>query len=146
MKLLSRRRPQSPPFFFAGVRFAQMSLPMRRLSALALLSAALVSTLASCDSSPQTAQAEPVQSINTVLPVPAPLDPPPMLNDEAPPPKPKALPWETPTPIVFSPEDEKLRASLPFSPAIAMDPLDGGKISIRATTPTFEYKGRVYYF
>src|SRR5690349_24934306 len=95
-----------------------MSLPMRRLSALALLSAALLTTLASCDSSPQTAQAEPVQTIDTVLPVPAPLDPPPMLNDEAPPPKPKALPWETPTPIVFSPEDEKLRASLPFSPEI----------------------------
>jgi YHS domain-containing protein len=119
---------------------------MRRLSALALIAAALLTTLVSCDSSPQTAQAEEVQSINTVLAVPAPLDPPPMLNDEAPPPKPKALPWETPTPIVFSPEDEKLRASLPFSPAIAMDPLDGGKISIRATTPTFEYKGKVYYF
>lgn len=87
-----------------------------------------------------------MQSINTVLPVPAPLDPPPMLNDEAPPPKPKALPWETPTPIVFSPEDEKLRASLPFSPAIAMDAIDGSKISIRATTPTFEYKGKIYYF
>jgi YHS domain-containing protein len=119
---------------------------MRRLSALALLAAPLLTTLVSCDSSPQSAQAEPVQSINTVLPVPAPLDPPPMLSDEAPPPKPKALPWETPTPIVFSPEDEKLRASLPFSPAIAMDPLDGGKISIRATTPTFEYKGKIYYF
>ena len=70
----------------------------------------------------------------------------PMLQDEAPAPKPKALPWETPTPIVFSPEDEKLRASLPFSPAIAMDPIDGGKISIRATTPIFEYKGKIYYF
>jgi YHS domain-containing protein len=117
---------------------------MRRLSALALMSVTLFA-LVSCDSSP-TAQAEPMQTINTVLPVPATLDPPPMLNDEAPPPKPKALPWETPTPIVFSPEDEKLRASLPFSPAIAMDPIDGGKISIRATTPTFEYKGKIYYF
>ena len=87
-----------------------------------------------------------VQTINTVMPVPAPLDPPPMLSDEAPPPKPKALPWETPTPIVFSPEDEKLRASLPFSPAIAMDPIDGSKISMRATTPVFEYKGKIYYF
>ena len=69
-----------------------------------------------------------------------------MLQDEAPPPKPKAMPWETPTPIVFSPEDEKLRAALPFTPAIAMDPIDGDKISIRATTPTFEYKGRIFYF
>jgi len=69
-----------------------------------------------------------------------------MLQDEAPPPKPKVLPWETATPIVFSPEDEKLRASLPFTPAIAMDPIDGSKISIRASTPTHEYKGKIYYF
>lgn len=115
---------------------------MRRLSALALLALAVTA----CDSAPPPATSARLQSINTVQPVPAPLDPPPMLNDEAPPPKPKALPWETPTPIVFSAEDEKVRASLPFSPAIAMDPIDGGKISIRATTPTFEYKGKIYYF
>jgi YHS domain-containing protein len=129
----------------AGVRFAQMRTQMRRLSALALLPAALLA-LAACDSSPSTAEAAPAQTINTVLPVPAPLDPPPMLQDEAPPPKPKVLPWQTATPIVFSPEDEKLRAALPFSPAIAMDPIDGGKISIRALTPTFDYKGKIYYF
>ncbi len=87
-----------------------------------------------------------MQSITNVVPVPAQLNPPPMLLDEAPPPKPKALPWETPTPIVFSPEDEKVRSALPFSPAIAMDPIDGSKISIRALTPTFEYKGKIYYF
>ena len=79
-------------------------------------------------------------------PRPEVIDPPPMLSDEAPPPKPKALPWETPKAVVFSPEDEQVRASLPFSPAIAMDPIDGSKISIRAATPTFEYKGKVYYF
>jgi len=115
---------------------------MRRNSTLILLAIAL----SACDSTPPPVEAANLQTINTVRPVPAPLDPPPMLQDEAPPPKPKALPWETPTPIVFSPEDEKLRASLPFSPAIAMDPIDGGKISIRATTPTFEYKGKIYYF
>ena len=115
---------------------------MRRFPALILLALAL----AACDSTPPPVEAANLQTINTVRPVPAPLDPPPMLQDEAPPPKPKALPWETPTPIVFSAEDEKLRASLPFSPAIAMDPIDGGKISIRATTPTFEYKGKIYYF
>ena len=85
-------------------------------------------------------------SIHTVPPRPAPLPPPPMLLDEAPPPKPKAMPWETPKAIVFSPEDEKIRSSLPFSPAIAMDPIDGSKISIRAATPIFEYKGKIYYF
>lgn len=103
--------------------------------------------VAACDTPPpQPQQSAQIQSINTLQPQPAPLDPPPMLQDEAPPPKPKVMPWETPTPIVFSPEDEKLRASLPFSPAIAMDPVDGSKISIRATTPTFEYKGKIYYF
>jgi YHS domain-containing protein len=39
-----------------------------------------------------------------------------------------------------------VRAALPFSPAIAMDPVNGDKISIRANTPTFEYKERIYYF
>ncbi len=116
---------------------------MRRLAPLLILLTAVA-----CDSATpagQTAQAE-MKTINNTPPRPAPLEPPPQLQDEAPPPKPKVLPWETPTPIVFSPEDEKLRASLPFTPAIGMDPVDGSKISIRATTPTLEYKGRIYYF
>lgn len=105
-------------------------------------------TLAACDPGtrgPATASAGAV-TINSVPPRPAPLEGPPMLLDEAPPPKPKALPWEAPKPIIFSPEDEKFRASLPFSPAIAMDPIDGSKISMLSTTPTFEYKGKIYYF
>lgn len=105
--------------------------------------------LAACDSAPQrparTVQSQ-VQTIHQAT-QPAQLQPPPMLLDEAPPPKPKPLhQWDIPEPIIFSPEDEKLRASLPFSPAIAMDPIDGSKISIRATTPTLEYKGKIYYF
>lgn len=36
--------------------------------------------------------------------------------------------------------------NLPFSPKIAMDPVDGSKISIRGETPIAEYKGRIYYF
>jgi YHS domain-containing protein len=101
-----------------------------------------------CDGGPGTASAQQADmvSITDVPPKPAALDPPPVLQDEAPPPKPKALPWETPTPIIFTPDDDRVRASLPFTPAIAMDPVDGDKISIRATTPTFEYKGRIYYF
>ena len=116
-------------------------------SIIAVASAATL-LLAGCDARPagtQTASID-VATIHTTPPKPAVLEPPPMLLDEAPPPKPKALPWETPKAIVFSPEDEKLRASLPFTPAIAMDPIDGSKISIRATTPTYEYKGKIYYF
>ena len=110
----------------------------------------LVLLVAACGPAPgqQPAQtsAAAVQTINNVPAQPATLNPPPQLQDEAPPPKPKALPWEKPTPIVFSPEDEKIRSSLPFTPAIAMDPIDGSKISIRANTPTFEFEGRIYYF
>ena len=105
--------------------------------------------LAACDAAPPPSRqvSAGVATINSVPPRPAPLEQPPMLLDEAPPPKPKPLhQWDRPEPIIFSPEDEKLRASLPFSPAIAMDPIDGSKISIRATTPTFEYKGKIYYF
>jgi YHS domain-containing protein len=103
--------------------------------------------LLACDAAPPTrTQGAGVATINTVAPQPAQLQQPPMLQDEAPTPKPKAMPWETPKPIVFTPEDEKVRASLPFSPAIAMDPVDGSKISITAKTPMLEYKNKIYYF
>lgn len=45
-------------------------------------------------------------------------------------------PTPTPTPTT----------ELPFAPLIAMDPVDGGKVSIRVETPTMEYKNRIYYF
>lgn len=43
-------------------------------------------------------------------------------------------------------ESSQWTENLPFSPKIAMDPVDGSKISIQRLTPTAEYKGRVYYF
>ncbi|HEX6097963.1 MAG TPA: hypothetical protein VF432_16675 [Thermoanaerobaculia bacterium] len=109
---------------------------------------ALLLLLAACDAPPPVRQqGAGVATINTVAARPAPLPQPPMLSDEAPPPKPKPLhQWHTPEPIVFTPEDEKVRAALPFSPAIAMDPVDGSKISITATTPTVEYENKIYYF
>jgi YHS domain-containing protein len=109
---------------------------------------ALLLLLAACDATqPVRQQGAGVATINTVAPQPAALPQPPMLHDEAPPPKPKPLnQWHTPEPMVLTPEDEKIRAALPFSPAIAMDPIDGSKISITATTPTLEYKGKIYYF
>jgi YHS domain-containing protein len=115
-----------------------------------LIAPAVALLFAACDDAPSAtrdvAEAGAV-SINTVAPHPAPLPPPPMLSDEAPPPKPKPInQWDRPEPIIFSAEDEKVRGALPFSPAIAMDPIDGSKISIRAITPTFEYKGKIYYF
>jgi YHS domain-containing protein len=76
----------------------------------------------------------------------APIDPPPMLTDEAPPVKTVTGLAQADAPPPPTPQDEALRASLPFSPAIAMDPVDGSKISIRASIPTVEYKNKLYYF
>lgn len=87
-----------------------------------------------------------MRTIDNVDPKPVVNDPPPMLREEAAPPKPTGQPWETKQPVPLTAEDERMRAALPFTPAIAMDPIDGSKISILARTPTFEYKGHVYYF
>jgi len=93
----------------------------------------------------QAAHSE-MKTIDSVVPRPAVVDPPPMLTDEAPPPKPKENVAQADAPPPPSQQDEVLRASLPFAPAIAMDPIDGSKISIRASTPTFEYKNKIFYF
>jgi len=92
----------------------------------------------------QGAHAE-MKTIDSADVRPGVIDPPPMLTDEAPAPKPKdnVAPSDAPP---ASPQDEALRAALPFAPAIAMDPVDGSKISIRASTPTFEYKNKIFYF
>jgi YHS domain-containing protein len=76
---------------------------------------------------------------------PSVLDPPPVLTDEAPPPKPHdAVAAQNQIPLTEA--DEQLRARMPFAPAIGLDPVDGSKISIRATTPMFELKNHIYYF
>jgi YHS domain-containing protein len=93
----------------------------------------------------QGAHAE-MKTIDSADVRPAVIDPPPMLADEAPPPKPKENVAQADAPPPASPQDEALRAALPFAPAIAMDPVDGSKISIRASTPTFEYKNKIFYF
>lgn len=112
-----------------------------------LIALAALILVAACDSAPPASAGAEVQTIASVPPTPAPLQPPQVLEDEAPMPKPKPLhQWHVPEPIILSPEDEKVRNSLPFTPAIAMDPIDGSKISIRATTPTYEHKGKIYYF
>jgi YHS domain-containing protein len=107
--------------------------------------------LLNCHDAPKRAPAKQpphseLRTIDNIDPRPVINDPPPMLRDEAPPPKPKGMPWEPPQPVPLTPEDERVRASLPFAPAIGLDPVDGSKISITAHTPILEYKGRLYYF
>ncbi len=112
----------------------------------------LLSAFLACQQAPKKSAAKiqpkhsELRTIDNVNPRPVVNDPPPMLRDEAPPPRPKGMPWEPPQAVPLTPEDEKVRASLPFAPAIALDPVDGSKISITAHTLTFDYKGRLYYF
>ena len=77
---------------------------------------------------------------------PAVMDPPPVLTEEAPPPKSVDNLAQADAPPPPSPQDEAMRAALPFAPAIGMDPVDGSKISIRASTPMMEYKNKIFYF
>lgn len=93
-----------------------------------------------------TTRSSEVRTIDNADIRPAPIDAPPMLTDEAPPPKVAANVAQGDAPPPPNPQDEALRAALPFAPAIAMDAIDGSKISIRASTPTTQYKNRLYYF
>ncbi len=87
-----------------------------------------------------------VQTVDSVDPRPTVIEPPPVLTDEGPAPKPKGDVLSADAPPRPSPQDEAFRASLPFAPAIALDPVDGSKISIRAGTPSAEYKNHIFYF
>jgi YHS domain-containing protein len=87
-----------------------------------------------------------IQTVDSTDPRPAVIDPPPVLTDEGPAPKPKGGVLSEDAPPPPTAQDEALRASLPFAPAIALDPVDGSKISIRAGTPVADYKGHLYYF
>ena len=111
----------------------------------------LLLCVAACKQAPPPARpaaspAAAVKTIDTTPPQPAALQPPPMLTDEAPPPKTSTNLMQADAPPPPTPQDEAVRAALPFSPAIGLDPVSGQKISIRATTPMVELKGRVYYF
>lgn len=94
----------------------------------------------------QQASTEKPKTIDSADARPAVLDPPPVLTDEGPAPKPKGDLMSPDAPPPPTPQDDALRAALPFAPAIGLDPVNGIKISIRANTPSLEYKGRVYYF
>jgi YHS domain-containing protein len=88
-----------------------------------------------------------IQTIDNADTRPAVMEPPPTLTDEggnAPKATVGIIQSDAPPPPL--PADERLRANLPFAPAIGLDPVDGSKISIRAATPTCEYKGKTFYF
>jgi len=111
----------------------------------------LAAFAAGCRAGSQPAKTQPqtkaeIQTIDSGNVRPATIDAPPVLTDEAPPPKTATNLAQADAPPPPTPQDEALRAALPFAPAIAMDAVDGSKISIRASTPTTEYKNKLYYF
>ncbi|HSY51995.1 MAG TPA: YHS domain-containing protein [Thermoanaerobaculia bacterium] len=121
---------------------------MHRPLSIILLAWALA---AGCSRKAQTVEAPPptstdMRTIDSANLRPAPIEAPPVLTDEAPPLKQLNIVAQTDAPPPPTPQDEALRASLPFAPAIAMDPVDGSKISIRVSIPTLEYKNKLYYF
>ena len=128
-----------------GLSSAQIASRMKQTLVVSMLA-----VLAACRATPEPRRAAPqnadMRTIDSVSVRPAPISAPPMLTDEAPPVKKLANVAQADAPPPPTPQDEALRASLPFSPAIAMDPIDGSKISIRASIPTMEYKNKLYYF
>ena len=120
---------------------------MRPLALLILLSFAAACSRGPAKSAAATTRTpSDIRTIDNVDIRPAAIDAPPMLTDEAPPPKVAANVTQANAPPPPTAQDEALRAALPFAPAIAMDAIDGSKISIRASTPTTQYKNRLYYF
>jgi YHS domain-containing protein len=118
-----------------------MKTTLCALGAVVLLQACTRSTAA-----PRQHAANELQTIDSADIKPAPVQPPPVLTDEGPAPKPKTDVMSPDAPPPPTPQDEALRASLPFAPAIALDPVNGSKLSIRANTISYEFKGRIFYF
>jgi len=119
-----------------------MKTPIACLMALALATA--------CGrSAPQarrSAAPSDIQTVDSVPPAPAELQPPKTLTDEGPALKTTTDILQADAPPPPTPHAEAARAALPFAPAISLDPVDGMKVSIGAHTPTFDYNGHIYYF
>lgn len=109
-----------------------------------LVTIAFLQGCARSNAAPQ--QSTDVQTIDSADLRPAPMQPPPVLTDEGPAPKPKTDVMSPDAPPPPTAADEAMRAALPFAPAIALDPVSGVKISIRSNTLTYEFKGRIFYF
>ncbi|HVR42450.1 MAG TPA: YHS domain-containing protein [Thermoanaerobaculia bacterium] len=118
---------------------------MRMRTAVSIL---LLLALSACEELPARREPVRMQTIENTPPTKVRVDPPPMLEEQALParqavrsPRGKS-PDAGPTPE----EELKAKTNLPFAPAIAMDPVDGSKMSITVDTPIYSYEGRWYYF
>jgi YHS domain-containing protein len=109
---------------------------------------AAVALAASCAQGRRRVSQQPqqVKTIDNVPPLPVVIDPPPTLAEEGPQIKPTVGLAQPDAPPPPTEKDEQVRAALPFAPAIALDPVDGSKVSIRADTPAVVTKTHIYYF
>lgn len=121
---------------------------MRMLAAAAIG----IALLAGCSQQPGEPQREPIEvrTIENTTPRAAMLEPPAVLDDQAvvsPRRAPAAPRSATTTPAEISAEEAmKAKTNLPFTPPIAMDPVDGSKLTITSDTPIYSHKDRWYYF
>ena len=123
------------------------------LSILMLLS--LVPAAVACQPAAARTEPENLRTVETVVANSMPVEPPPMITEQAtelraavplgPDGKPIKGAAPGPTPA-GNPGDEEPIIEMPFAPLIAMDPVDGSKVSIRVGTPMTEFSDRLYYF
>ncbi len=113
---------------------------MKKTSGLALLT--MIAALG-CNESAQTNVSELRTIDNSDIRL-GPVEVPPSIADYEPERKPKPDPAMPNAEIVIDPNAKKL--DLPYAPAIAMDPVDGSKVSLSTLTPIHEYKKKFYYF
>lgn len=104
--------------------------------------ALMIFLLLSCKDRPTNSARVDARTIENTPVAVVPIEPPPTVNEEITPVLPKMASEEEKARIAALGQ----RVELPFAPAIAMDPVDGSKVSIRANTPMVEYKKHVYYF
>ena len=109
-----------------------------------LLVCCLATVAAGCRDDGQAAPVAEMRTIENTPLQPMPVQPPPQVNEQEALPKPKEP--APGMPVEDAPAEPQKMIELPFAPAIAMDPVDGSKVPIRAETPTFEYKNKIYYF
>lgn len=112
--------------------------------------AAALALLAGCSPQPREArrQSLEIQTIENTPPRMATLEPPPVLDSGTiPTPKTPTGQTASSTSTAISDQDTmKAKTNLPFTPPIAMDPVDGSKLTIDKDTPIFSYKDKWYYF
>lgn len=117
-----------------------------------LLSLLLLS--AGCDQTPrQPREVLEVRTLESAGIRPAPVEPPPVLEEQTLPQR--RIPGQNARKAAKgdaeqqqpSPEEAmRARVNLPFTPSIAMDPVDGSKVSITKDTPIYSFENKWYYF